>query len=193
MSDELVRQLRGYSKSEGWAVFDETADRIESLSRECEELRKDAGRWQKFKQEMSSEARRFSFCRFLNFPPDYATGLFLDMDAAIDGASGSVVACSEHEKLRKDAQRYRWLRDVKCNHYHLTRDDDHATNYTTAKEWIEECAPEEFQGVAPDELQKMKDTNTIWCMHIYPDTPIGSYTFYAATLDAAIDAAKETK
>jgi len=38
-------------------------------------------------------------------------------------------------------------------------------------------------------IQDMKDANTIWSVQIYPDTPIGSYTWYGASLDVAIDAA----
>ncbi len=86
---------------------------------------------------------------------------------------------------------YEWLSAFKCNHYHLTRDDDHATNYVTAKVWIEEFCPEEFEDVAAEELQAMKDTNTIWCLHIYPDTPIGFYRFYGASLDYIVNAARE--
>ena len=90
---------------------------------------------------------------------------------------------------RKDAERHRWLSGLKCNHFHLTLNDDNACNYCTAEEWIERHAPEEFAEVDPTELQKMKDTNTIWCLHIYPHTPNGSYTFYAATMGAVIDEA----
>lgn len=89
----------------------------------------------------------------------------------------------------KDAARYRWLRDHKCNSLHLTRDGDHACNYVTATQWIEEYRPEDFAEDDPSEVQRMKDTNTIWSLQIYPDTPIGSYLWHGSTLDSAVDSA----
>ena len=97
---------------------------------------------------------------------------------------------AEVDALRKDAERYRWLRDDKSNHLHLTRNAEHAVNYMTAAQWIEE-SEDWFADNSEEELQAMKDANTIWCLHVYPDTPIGSYVWNAATLDAAIDAAME--
>ena len=91
--------------------------------------------------------------------------------------------------LREDAERYRFLRDHKCNSLHLTRDGDHACNYVTAKEWIEEFQPDWFVDDPPDEVQKMKDTNTIWTLQIYPRTPIGFDAWNRSTLDAAVEAA----
>lgn len=89
----------------------------------------------------------------------------------------------------KDAERYRWLRDQACNQLYLTRNGDHACNYMTAAEWIEKTVPEDFADVDPMELQKMKDTNTIWQLQIYPNTPIGFNVWYGATLEAVADAA----
>lgn len=86
---------------------------------------------------------------------------------------------------------YEWLSALKCNNFHLTRDDEHAVNYVTAKAWIEEYQPADFSDVPAEELQAMKDTNTIWCLQIYPDTPIGSYCWYGATLDSVIGKARE--
>lgn len=96
---------------------------------------------------------------------------------------------AERKSDAKDVERYRWLRDMACNSLHLTRDGDHACNYVTASEWIEQYHPEAFSDDPEDELQRMKDTNTIWRLQIYPDTPIGFYAWHGSTLDAAIDAA----
>lgn len=92
-------------------------------------------------------------------------------------------------QLKADAARYRWLRDHKCNSLHLDRDGDHASNYMTAKEWIEEGQPDWFDEESPEEIQRMKDTNTIWCLQAYPITPIGFNKWNRSTLDATIDAA----
>jgi hypothetical protein len=110
----------------------------------------------------------------------------------LSGAEVIVAACDEALAARasgEDAARYRWLRDLECCSFSLSHDDSHKPNYTTAKEWIESYQPDWFEDVPPDELQKMKDANSIWCLQIYPNTPIGFNTWHGATLDAAIDAA----
>lgn len=100
---------------------------------------------------------------------------------------------AELEALRADAERYRWLRDLQCNHCHLDHNSDPAINYVTAAQYIEKFSPDMFDEVPPDELQKMKDQNSIWCLQIYPATPIGFNWYHGATLDAAIDAAMKAK
>lgn len=92
--------------------------------------------------------------------------------------------------VEEKAALYEFLRDLKCNNFTLSRDDGHACNYMTAEEYINHPMNENnFSDVDEWELQAMKDTNTIWDFHIYPDTPIGFISFKAATLDAAIAAA----
>lgn len=100
-------------------------------------------------------------------------------------------ALAEIEALKADAARYRWLRDHQCNHLILSRDEDHASNYVTAKEWIEDFVPDDFSHTAPDILQRMKASNTIWRLQIYPNTPIGFDVIYSPTLDEAIDAVSQ--
>jgi hypothetical protein len=92
------------------------------------------------------------------------------------------------EAAEAAAARYRWLRDVACNQLYVTRDGDHACNYMTAADWIDEH-PEDFVDCDAAEVQRMKDANTIWRVQIYPNTPVGFSFYCAATLDAAIDAA----
>lgn len=94
----------------------------------------------------------------------------------------------------KDAERYRWLCNNVSNSFILTKNDDHKKNYVTAKEWIEEYVPGYFSDDDLNEIQKMKDTDTIWRLQVYPDTPIGFYVWHGATLSYAIDEAmKEDK
>jgi hypothetical protein len=90
---------------------------------------------------------------------------------------------------RIDAERYRFLRNNNFNHIYLTC-NVHKSYYDTAEvtiandvDWYEEDPAEE--------LDKMKATNTIWCVQYYPDTPIGFYKFNGATLDNVIDRAIE--
>lgn len=87
-----------------------------------------------------------------------------------------------------DADRWKWLATLKCNSLTLSR-DDHACNYVTAKQWIEEYQPEMFTDVEPAEVQRMKDANTIWCLQIYQHTPVGFNLWFGATAEAAVDAA----
>lgn len=88
----------------------------------------------------------------------------------------------------EDAQLFRWLREIPCVSLHLSRNDPHACNYMTARQWIEEQA-ERFDDVPAAELQAMKDTNTIWSLQIYPNTPVGFNVWHGATLGATIRAA----
>lgn len=102
------------------------------------------------------------------------------------------ITVAEWEELRRDAERYRWLRDNENVSLYLTR-NDHAAVYKTATQAMEDaasCGDDSFDDSTPEEVQKMKDDNTIWSLQIYPNTPIGFNLWHAATLDAAIDAAR---
>jgi hypothetical protein len=92
------------------------------------------------------------------------------------------------KEAERDAGRYRWLRDIKCCNLRLTF-NDHAVNYVTATDHIENHAAYWHADDDPAEVQRMKDTNTIWTLQIYPRTPIGFDCWNAATLDTAIDTA----
>lgn len=87
-----------------------------------------------------------------------------------------------------DAERYRWLRDLKCCSFTLGHNDAHAPSYMTASDWIDDN-PEWFVDTPDAELRRMRDSNTIWTLQVYPRTPVAFYLWHAATLDAAIDAA----
>lgn len=87
-----------------------------------------------------------------------------------------------------DAARYRWLRDMRPCSFTLGYNDDHTSNYMTASEWIDNNS-DWFSDCPADEIQKMRDANTIWTLQVYPNTPVGFNVWSAASLDAAIDAA----
>lgn len=89
---------------------------------------------------------------------------------------------------RKDAERYRWIRDRKPNQLHLNY-NDHACNYVTAKVWIEEYQPDTYKDEPQEAVQAMKDADTIWTLQVYPNTPVGFNWIHRATLDAVIDEA----
>ncbi len=89
-----------------------------------------------------------------------------------------------------DSERFRWLVNLKANQVYLDRDGDHACNYMTASQWIDQN-PDEFKGCSQSTIEAMKDTNTIWSLQIYPDTPVGFYMWYGPTAECVIDAARE--
>lgn len=93
------------------------------------------------------------------------------------------------EALERDAARYRWLRDAKPCQLLLYL-NDHASNYQTAAEWIEDGMDnEDITDTPPAELERMKEAGTVWWLQIYPNTPIGFNVWYRSSLDAVIDAA----
>lgn len=90
----------------------------------------------------------------------------------------------------EDAERYQWITTLKCNSLTLSRNDDHACNYMTASDWIDEH-PDWYVDDDPGEVVLMRVTNTIWRLQIYPNTPVGFNVWNASTADAAIDAARK--
>lgn len=61
----------------------------------------------------------------------------------------------------------------------------HNSNYQTAKEYIEgkEEANNEPGWQSQEHRQRAIDTNEIWEMQWYPDTPVGHYSAAAPTLE----------
>ena len=93
---------------------------------------------------------------------------------------------AEVERLKGDADRYAYIRDLACNSMHLSRNDEQAPNYITAAQHIE-SQPDWFQDDDPAEVERMKATNTIWTLHVYPNHPVTFWVRHAATLDTLID------
>jgi len=79
-----------------------------------------------------------------------------------------------------------WLARLKVTSIHLECNGEHAANYMTAAEWIDaelnDVTARDFKDCDPQEIQRMKDTNTIWSLQIYKDTPIGFYRWVAPTM-----------
>lgn len=97
---------------------------------------------------------------------------------------------SQVESMQADVECYRWLRDLKCNSFSLSRDEDTSCNYMNADEWIDNHK-EFYEYDDPEEIQRMRETNTIWCLQIYPNTPIGFNVWHASTIDAVINEARK--
>lgn len=86
---------------------------------------------------------------------------------------------------------WEWLTILKVNSWSLTR-DDHALCYRSAAEVIDEGLQHEFDYVDEAEKQRMKDANVIYHFQVFPDTPVGSYSWYASTAAGVIEAAMKS-
>ena len=64
----------------------------------------------------------------------------------------------------------------------------HKAVYETVEGWIEE--PFSYSWPSEAEKQKAIDTNQVWTLQWYPDTPVGFYCVAAASLEAALKHAR---
>ena len=96
----------------------------------------------------------------------------------------------ELEALKKDAARYRWLRDNKSCNFHLEH-NPHRAVYAKVEEWLKdhhEGDPDlEYLTIVEGEREKMVASQDFWKVQDYERTPVGFYTLGAATLDVLID------
>lgn len=84
---------------------------------------------------------------------------------------------------------YTWIISQKVNSLHISY-NDHAANYVDAKTWIEQYQPDWFKDTPAALLKAMKQTNSIWALQVYPDTPVGFYVWHGPTLDSVIEQAR---
>ena len=75
----------------------------------------------------------------------------------------------------------KWLPKHKCGLF-LTH-NEHRNYYESAQEFIENRNLEE-EFISPEEMEKAIAEDSIWHLQWYPDTPIGSYSVCAASLEA---------
>ena len=84
-----------------------------------------------------------------------------------------------------------WLPPHKCGLF-LTH-NEHKDYYETVATQVEDGRIEEDHWVSEEEKQKAIDTDEMWELQWYPDTPIGSHTLVASTLEAIRAALREGK
>ena len=77
-----------------------------------------------------------------------------------------------------------WFPKHKCGLY-LTH-NDHRNVYETIEEHYD-C----HDFVSPEELKKAIAEDSVWVLQWYPDTPIGSYSILASSLEALQKTIKE--
>ncbi|PWJ88452.1 hypothetical protein C8D77_111175 [Mesorhizobium loti] len=71
--------------------------------------------------------------------------------------------------------------------------DDHKSVYQPVAEWIaeqEEGGNCWFEWVSSEQRQKAIDTDSVWTLQWYPNTPVGFNALAAADLDVLLEAAK---
>jgi hypothetical protein len=73
--------------------------------------------------------------------------------------------------------------------------NEHRDYYQTAAEWFTERATIEVipQFASPDARQRCIDTDEVWTLQWYPNTPIGSYYIAAPTLEELLAFAAEVE
>jgi hypothetical protein len=87
---------------------------------------------------------------------------------------------------------------LKGEHSSLTIgfNDLHACNYVTARQWSEEMGQGDGMQTYNDlddwvsaaEREKALETNSVWSVQWYPNTPVGFNSLYASSLKALIEA-----
>jgi hypothetical protein len=78
-----------------------------------------------------------------------------------------------------------WLPKHKCS-LHLTH-NQHKDYYETLERWLdsrEGTDQAEFDWVSPEEREKAIREDSVWELQWYPDTPVGSYSIAASSLEA---------
>lgn len=70
---------------------------------------------------------------------------------------------------------------------HLSFNDDNGPNYTTVREMVERDLPFKKDWVSEEEKTKAIETNRMWTLQWYPDTPVGFYSVSASSLAVLLD------
>lgn len=77
---------------------------------------------------------------------------------------------------------------------HIGFNDDHAANYVTAQQWHDEYGfytgsdEDRIDWVSEDERLKAIETNSVWTLQYYPNTPVGFNCIGASSLPAILRA-----
>ena len=67
----------------------------------------------------------------------------------------------------------------------LSFNDGCAINYMTVRQWVEEGPEDAREGwVSAAEMKKAMATNSMWRLQWYPETPVGSHSIQASSLEA---------
>lgn len=77
----------------------------------------------------------------------------------------------------------------------LSFNDGHAPNYMTAKAYYEELFDSKFDcdWISEEEKQKAFDSNSVWELQWYPDTPVGFNRIIGSSLQTVVEAFKNAE
>lgn len=71
----------------------------------------------------------------------------------------------------------------------------HRSYYETARQWWESSkeTDDASDWVSPEQFDKAMETDEVWILQWYPDTPVGFCTLYAADFASLVEAAEKMK
>jgi Holliday junction resolvase RusA-like endonuclease len=71
--------------------------------------------------------------------------------------------------------------------------NEHRDYYESAEEWLVNQMPDQpdIDEIGKDVWDKMIETDTVYSLQFYPDTPIGSYKIYHYDYDELLKKAKD--
>ena len=69
--------------------------------------------------------------------------------------------------------------------------NQHRVYYVKAAEAVEDGTYDYADWISEEEKQKAIATDSVWNLHWYPDTPIGSHSILGSTLESVVNSALE--
>lgn len=66
----------------------------------------------------------------------------------------------------------------------------HASCFQTVEEWLKENKLSGYSDTTPEDEHKMIESDSIWTIQWYPDTPVGFYSVAAASLERCVEISK---
>lgn len=67
----------------------------------------------------------------------------------------------------------------------------HVINYEDVKAYLGNISDNERAKILPEDLREIIETGEMWVLYLYPDTPVGFYIYYAATIERLIELANK--
>lgn len=99
----------------------------------------------------------------------------------------SAILAQTSEARDADAARYAFLRDSVACSLSISHNDHHNMYMSVADTF--DSTDGYYNDIGNDERAKMIETDTIWTLHVYPNTPVGFNVYHGSSLDAVCDAA----
>jgi len=65
--------------------------------------------------------------------------------------------------------------------------NNHKSTYQTVEELLKDDTENFYEFSSKEDRQKCIDTNELWSIQIYPDTPIGFYVFAGSTFEKVLE------